>query len=68
VAQDTEKGCGSEEHRGHLCELESQEEWEVLRQVTSNPTVRCETCGGRANSARNVCLPTDLDGNLLSCD
>jgi len=64
----TKTCCSSDEHRGHLCELESQQEWDVLRQVTDHPTVRCETCGGHANSARNTCLPTDLHGNLLSCE
>ena len=52
--------CASAEHQGHLCELESQQEWDVLRQVTDRPAVRCEGCGGEANSARNVCLPADL--------
>ena len=49
-----------EEHEGHLCELESQQEWDVIRQVTGHPTVKCENCGNVANSARNVCMPTDL--------
>jgi hypothetical protein len=58
--------CSSrQEHQGHLCELESQEEWDILRQVTDRPGVRCEACGGQANAARNVCLPADLHGNLL---
>lgn len=52
--------CNSEEHDGHICELESRQEWDIIRQVTSHPAVRCENCGSVANSARNVCIPGDL--------
>ncbi|MCM0080281.1 hypothetical protein L4X63_01635 [Geomonas sp. Red32] len=52
--------CSQQEHQGHLCELESQQEWEILRQVTDHPTVRCENCGSVANSVKNVCLPQAL--------
>lgn len=52
--------CSTAEHQGHLCELESQQEWDIIRQVTDHPTVRCENCGNVANSARNVCMPTEL--------
>jgi hypothetical protein len=52
--------CSSELHCGHLCELESSQNWDTLRQVTDNPSVRCENCGGAANSSRNVCIPGDL--------
>lgn len=49
-----------EQYQGHLCELESQQEWDIIRQVTDHPTVRCENCWSEANSARNICVPTDL--------
>jgi len=52
--------CSDAEHQGHLCELESQQEWDIIRRVTDHPTVRCENCGNVANSARNVCMPTEL--------
>jgi uncharacterized Zn finger protein len=52
--------CTSVEHQGHLCELESQQEWDIIRQVTDHPTVTCENCGNVANSSRNVCMPADL--------
>lgn len=52
--------CSSTEHEDHLCELESRQEWDIIRQVTDNPAVRCENCGNVANSARNVCVPTEL--------
>lgn len=51
----------SELHTGHMCELESQEEWDIIRQITDNPKVRCENCGAQVNSSRNVCIPTDID-------
>jgi len=52
--------CAVEEHQGHLCELESQQEWDIIRQVTSHPAVRCENCGNVANTAGNVCMPAEL--------
>jgi hypothetical protein len=52
--------CSHQDHQGHLCELESQQEWEILRQVTDRPSVRCENCGGAANTAGNVCMPQNL--------
>ena len=44
-------------HVGHICELESQQEWDTIRQITDNPTVRCENCGAEANSSKYVCMP-----------
>jgi uncharacterized Zn finger protein len=59
------KSCVQPEiHTGHMCELESQQEWEIIRQITDNPSVRCENCGAQVNSASNVCMPADLDFNL----
>ena len=55
------KPCtNSEQHTSHLCELESQQEWDTLSQVTDKPLVRCENCWGEANAARYVCVPVDL--------
>ncbi len=57
----SEQPCGNNElHDGHMCELESQQEWDVIRQISMNPNVRCENCGAEVNSARNVCMPADL--------
>ena len=52
--------CVSEEHNEHICELESQQQWDIIKQVTDRPRVRCENCGNVANVARNVCMPGDL--------
>jgi len=42
----SEQPCGNNElHDGHMCELESQQEWDVIRQISMNPNVRCENCG-----------------------
>lgn len=49
-----------EEHAGHICELESAQEWETLAKVTAKPTVRCENCGAEADASANVCMPSDL--------
>lgn len=57
----SQKTCGQPElHTGHICELESQQEWDTLRQVTDNPKVFCENCGARANSSQSVCMPSEL--------
>ena len=50
----------TELHTGHICELESQQEWDTIREITDNPRVRCENCGAEANSSKNVCMPTEL--------
>ncbi|MDD2898454.1 MAG: hypothetical protein PHI31_07045 [Desulfuromonadaceae bacterium] len=56
-----EQPCNDIElHTGHMCELESQQEWEIIRQIADNPKVRCENCGAEVNSARNVCMPTEI--------
>lgn len=57
----TDKKCNDAElHAGHICELESSQDWAALACVTSKPIVRCENCGAEANSNSNVCMPTDL--------
>lgn len=53
--------CNPDEHREHICELERDGEWEILQCVTTGPKVRCENCGAQANSAKNVCMPADLE-------
>ncbi len=56
-----EKVCMAvESHAGHICELESAQDWDTLAKVAAQPTVRCENCGAEAHSAGNVCMPTDL--------
>jgi uncharacterized Zn finger protein len=55
-----EHSCTSVEHHGHLCELESQQEWDVIKEITDHPTVTCGICGNLANSAMNVCMPEEL--------
>jgi hypothetical protein len=50
----------AEEHPGHMCELESEQDWETIRCVTDRPTVQCENCGARANAARYVCMSEEL--------
>jgi len=47
-------------HTGHMCELEGQLEWDIIRQITDNPRVKCENCGAAVNSSRNVCMPAEL--------
>lgn len=52
--------CIKEEHQGHICELESQQEWDIIRQVSNHPMFRCENCGNVANSTGNLCIPAEI--------
>ena len=53
--------CGDiEVHSGHMCELESQQEWDIIRQISDQPTFKCQNCGAEVNAARNVCMPEEL--------
>lgn len=55
------KKCTAVElHAGHICELESAQDWDTLAKVTSQPVVRCENCGAQANTGGNVCMPGEL--------
>ncbi len=61
MAAKKKKNCLDETaHVGHICELESQEEWDTIRMITDRPAVRCENCGNQANAATYVCMPEDL--------
>lgn len=48
----------AEEHPGHMCELESEQDWETIAYVTDHPAGQCENCGARA--AKYVCMPAGL--------
>ena len=61
TTQNPEKPCcDSEIHSGHMCELESQQDWDTISKITDKPSVKCGNCGAQVNSPRNVCMPTEL--------
>lgn len=49
--------CNIEQHKMHMCALKSEGTESCIKDLSSNPTVECENCGARANSAQNVCAP-----------
>jgi hypothetical protein len=60
-SESKQKECSAVgQHAGHICELESEQDWEALALVTSKPTVRCQNCEAQANSSSYVCMPEDL--------
>ena len=56
--------CKSEEHDQHLCYIISQgfhlSDEQELKALTENPKFKCNHCGRKANSDRNLCVPLKL--------
>ncbi len=52
--------CSLEEHKMHLCAMQSQDNQECIRSLTDKPTVECVNCGALANDPQNVCEPKPL--------
>jgi hypothetical protein len=53
-------GCEGENHKEHMCQLRAEQNEELIKCLSDNPTVECSNCGAKANSPDNVCLPVDL--------
>jgi hypothetical protein len=47
-------------HKPQLCVLRAQGDEELLKELSSKPTVRCEICGEYADEGENVCSPRQL--------
>jgi len=56
----TEKTCRGD-HFGHLCVLSSNEKFEQIKKLTTNPKHICFNCGRVADSEKNVYNPMSLD-------
>lgn len=54
-------GCDATEHKGHLCLLASNAEFERIKQLAGNPKFICFNCGRVADQAANLCNPMPLD-------
>ena len=56
--------CKSEEHDQHLCYIISQgfhlSNEQELKNLTDNPEFKCNHCGRKANSDKNLCVPFKL--------
>jgi hypothetical protein len=51
------KNCSCpENHEGHICLLRVMGMTQTIEFATDNPTVKCFTCGEKANSVVEVCV------------
>lgn len=55
-----EKTCKGK-HTGHLCVLASQEKFDEIKKLASEPRFICFNCGRVARSDKNLCNPMPLD-------
>lgn len=49
------------DHNGHICLLASQDKFDEIRDLASNPRFICFNCGRVADSDKNLCNPMPLD-------
>ena len=54
-----EKVCKGD-HSGHMCVLASNEEFEVIKEITQHPKFICFNCGRVADSDQNLCNPMSV--------
>jgi len=47
--------CDKEQHRLHMCSLKEHGRDDLVRSLSTNPTVECRFCGARADSLQNIC-------------
>lgn len=52
-------GCTGD-HKGHLCVLASNEQFEKIKELTRNPQFICFNCGRVADCRDNLCNPMSL--------
>ena len=48
------------DHTGHICVLASNEKFEEIKCLTTNPKHICFNCGRVAESKENLCNPMPL--------
>jgi hypothetical protein len=63
MKRDIECG-GVANHKDHICMLRVKGMTKEIESVSNNPTVRCFTCGEKANSPGSLCLPCPLDSTF----
>lgn len=49
-----------DEHHLHYCELTANPRKPGVDKMLENPRYACTNCGGKVNSAENVCAPKEL--------
>ncbi len=55
------KTCKDAAHRGHLCVLASEGQFEAIKKLVKKPKFVCFNCGRSADSDKNLCNPMPLD-------
>ncbi len=56
-----DKACDPQEHTGHLCVLVSEERFDDIKALVSEPKYICFNCGRVANADKNLCNPMPLE-------
>lgn len=52
--------CEPEAHKGHLCVLASEKQFDLIKKLAHAPQCICFNCGRVAASADNLCNPMPL--------
>jgi hypothetical protein len=47
-------------HKGHLCVLVSEKNFDRIKELVKNPRFMCFNCGRVADSDKNLCNPMPL--------
>ncbi len=56
----SEHVCKSD-HKGHICVLASQEKFDYIKTLVSDPKFICFNCGRVADCEKNLCNPMPLN-------
>ena len=54
--------CNAETHKKHMCALKLEGNDELIKSLSSSPTVKCRHCGAQADSLENICA-AHLEGD-----
>ena len=57
-----EKQVCKGDHSGHICLLASQQNFDKIKQLTTDPHYICFNCGRVADAQQNLCNPMPMDG------
>lgn len=58
--QKLSEDCDPKAHKMHMCAMQHKGMMAEMDQLSNKPTVVCNKCGAKANTAANVCNPRPL--------